>query len=117
MDGSLIPVPREHTLAGFASQAGCDRGVAIESLDAGATLTIRTLHTQYRLVVLDPAERTALVQGGSHFPDAIAAVLQGSTAGRNVVKTGWIGIGLRMELHVGRRRIVTSPVQAVVVEP
>ena len=57
-----------------------------------------------------------LVEGGDRFPEATPVVLQGSSAGGNLVRIGWIGVGLRMELSVGPRRIITSRVSSVTIE-
>jgi hypothetical protein len=117
MDSELIAGLRNHSLASFVLEAGCEDGIAIESVDPGATLIVQTTHSEYRLVVSNSARRAVLVRGGNLFTDATPAVLQGATAGGNLVKTGWIGVGLHMELWVGRRRIITSRVRSVTVEP
>ena len=109
-------VPQHCTLSGFAFEPGCSEGIAVQSLAPGTTLIVGTRNSQYRLIVLNDERRGVLVQGGAFFPDATAAHLQGSSAGGSLVKTGWIGVGLRMELLVGPRRIITSPVRSVTIE-
>jgi hypothetical protein len=47
------------------------------------------------------------------FPTPTEARLEGAIAGGSLVKTGWIGVGLLVELRVGLRRIITSPVRSV----
>ena len=42
--------------------------------------------------------------------------LQGATLGGSVIKSGWIGMGLRLELAVGSKRITTSPVKFLAIE-
>jgi hypothetical protein len=116
MDTDIATIPLTCTLDGFAAEADPEDGLAIDSIEPGVSVIARTRHSTYRLVVLDVARCTVLVQGGNQFPNPMPAVLQGSTAGGNIVKTGWIGVGLHMELWVGRRRIVTSPVTSITLE-
>lgn len=109
-------VPQCCTLSGFASNTGCNEGIAIQSLAPGTTLIMRTRNSRYRLIVLDGDRHGVLVEGGALFPLAMPARLQGASAGGSFVKTGWIGVGLRVELRVGPRRIITSPVRSVTIE-
>jgi len=111
-----VLVPRRCTLSGFASEPGCSEGIAIQSLAPGTRLIVRTRNSQYRLMVLDGGRHSLLVEGGSLFPVAAPARLQGASAGGSFVKTGWIGVGLRVELWVGSDRIVTSAVCSVTIE-
>lgn len=114
--GPVSIVPRCSTVEGFALEAGATDGVAIESLDTGTVVILRTNNSEYRLTVLDEVRRTVLVKGGLVLQEATLACLQGSSAGGSFLKTGWIGLGLRVELTVGCRRIVTSPVRSITVE-
>jgi hypothetical protein len=108
------PVPRALTLSGFVHEAGFRDGIAVRSLPKGTTLTVGTRNSQYRLIVLDDDE--VILRGGTLFPEAVSACLQGASAGGSSVRIGWIEVGLRMELCVGPRRIVTSPVTSITVE-
>lgn len=112
MDNQAIAVPQSRTLPGFAFERGCDDGLAIESLEPGTMLIVQTENSEYRMVVLD--RDRVLVDGGAVFPKPIAAVVQGASAGGSLVKAGWIGVGLRMELFVEPNWIVTSPVRSIV---
>ena len=75
-----------------------------------------TRNSQYRLIVLDAGRYDVTVQGGALFPEATPAHLQGASAGGSLVRTGWIEVGLREELRVGPRRIITSPVRSITIE-
>lgn len=114
MDRDVLTLPQRQTLAGFAEEAHGDEGVAFESIEPGDTVVVRTSHSEYRLIVLNRGERTVLARGGG-LPGETAAVLQGATAGGNLVRTGWIGIGLRLELSHGNRRLITSRVCSIAV--
>jgi hypothetical protein len=90
--------------------------VDIRSLPPGTALIVDTRHSSYRLVKLGGWGGKALVQGGSFFGEETEALVAGSTAGGSSIKIGWIGVGLRLEVLVGRRRFVTSPVRSIEVE-
>jgi hypothetical protein len=113
-EGDIVPgcLPLE----GFAKEGGGPEAVALESLDSGTTLVVSTRNSRYRLVVLDGVDRSVLVEGGSLFPTPTEAHVQGASAGGSLVKTGWIGVGLHLELQVGLRQIITSRVRSVTFE-
>jgi hypothetical protein len=109
-------VPRNRTLDGFALEPGCSQGVALQSLAVGTRLTVNTRNTRYQVVVLDPVARQVTVSGGLTFRKGIQSRLEGATAGGSVLRLGWIGVGLRMELSTDDRRITTSAVRTVTIE-
>ena len=88
-------------------------GVSLADLEPLTTLFVRTANSLYRVIVLPGS--TVLVQGGRLFPESTRAELL--SFGVNVHRVGWIGVGLRMEIHSGKRSIVTSPVRAFTIEP
>jgi len=106
-------VPRLGTIAGFASEAARKPGVALRALVPGTMLVVKTRNSTYRLTVTDEGPYSVLIRGGALFREATPAQLQGATLGGHFVKVGWIGVGLRMELRVGLRRFLTSPVEAI----
>ncbi len=106
-------VPRLGTIAGFASEAARQPGVALRSLVPRTMLVVKTRNSTYRLTVTDEGPYSVLIRGGALFRDATPAQVQGATLGGPFVKVGWIGVGLRMELRVGRRRFLTSRVDAI----
>lgn len=112
--GSTVPTRR--TLDGFALETGCTEGVALQSFEAGTVLNVITRNSTYRVVVVDPVQQRVLVTGGRLFPERTEVRLEGATAGGSVLKIGWIGTGLRVEMLVGRQRITTSCVQSVTIE-
>jgi hypothetical protein len=109
-------VPRYCSLTGFARGVGSGVGVSIRALLPGTSLIVLTRNSRYRIIVLEGGGDRVLVQGGARFPSAAPALLQGATAGGSFLKTGAIEVGLRLELTVGRERIVTSTVRAVEIE-
>lgn len=104
------------TLDDFALDPGCTRGVAIDTLEPGTRVVVGTRHSCYRFVVSDPARRRGTVTGGTLFAEPTEIRIDGATAGGSVIKAGWIGVGLRMELTMGTKRITTSCVKFLAVD-
>jgi hypothetical protein len=86
-------------------------GLELGQLEPLTTLLVWTWNTLYRVVVAEGSD--VLVQGGSHFPEPTPAHVDGASAGGSLLKTGWIGVGLVMELRAKGKRVVTSPVVAI----
>jgi len=108
-------VPRVATLDGFADETADMPGVDLRDVEPLTTIAVRTRNSQYRIIVTRGT--SVVVQGGQFFPDAIAARVDGSGFGGSLLKVGWIGIGLRMEIFAGDQRIITSPVRDISIEP
>lgn len=115
MHPTTVLIPGHATLEGFVQRATAGEGVSLHDLEPLTTLIVRTCNTSYRIIV--SRNSAILVQGGRYFPDTTAAHLDGSSAGGSFLKLAWIGVGMRMELSVGDRRIITSPVRAIATEP
>jgi hypothetical protein len=106
--------PRARTLDGFALETGT--GIDVRSLAHGTTLLVNTKNSHYHVVILNAEHRAVLVKGGNLFRDETEARLTGATSGGSTLKSGWIGVGFRMELAVNGRRVITSPVRSITVE-
>jgi hypothetical protein len=74
-------------------------GVDITKLDPGTKLEVHTQNSLYRIVVLNPDKRKVEIEGGEHIPEAEEAFLMGSTWGGSMIRLGWIGHTMRMEIH------------------
>ena len=90
------------------------QSVRLRQLLPLTTLLVWTRNSLYRVVVTDGCN--IYVQGGTFFPDPTSAHLDGASIGGSLVRVGWIGVGLPMEIRVGARRIVTSPIRAIATE-
>ena len=90
-------------------------GVDLTDLMPLTKLLVWTTHSLYRFVVGVDAD--VYVQGGTFFPDPTFADRVGARLERHWLKVGWIEVGLPMEISVGGRHVVTSPVHAIVAEP
>jgi hypothetical protein len=106
-----ILVPRAATMDGFLAASSASDGLCVRDLEPLTTLHVWTCNSCYRIVISHQA--AIFVQGGRFFPEATEARLEGSSAGGTLLKVGWIGVGLRMEIWAQGQRIVTSPVQSI----
>jgi hypothetical protein len=91
-------------------------GVSLTTLEACDTIHVRTRNSDYEIFLLDPKFGRALLRGGECFTEPVDATVSGSTFGGCMLKAGWLGVGLRMEIYVNGQRTVTSPVQSLRVE-
>lgn len=101
----------------FAGRSDLADGVALQTLDPGTILTLQTHNSTYRLVVLDGARQRVLVTGGFHFPRRTEARVEGATADDSAVKTGWIGLSLKLAFRIDSARVTTSPIQSIDISP
>jgi hypothetical protein len=108
-----VTITNEHTLDNFALQVGARDGIDIHHLEPGTTLVVHTRHSMYRLTVVDGREEQVLIHGGRLFNEPTAARLCGATAGGSALKTGWVGLGLQLELSVSGVPVRTSLVRSI----
>ena len=94
-----------HTSANAIRLAACDQF---------ETIVVNTRRSVYEIIILDGKSGAVLVRGGSDFPEFRRATFVGSTTDGRAVKVNTIDVGLRMELHIGRGSVITSPVAAIV---
>ena len=114
VDVHLIASAR--TLDGFPFQLRDGDGVDVRKLAPGTVVAVRTQHSRYHLVVVEPETGHVLISGGDWFPVPTEVQLVGATGGGSMLKPGWIGVGLKVELRHMNQRITTSLVDAVTVE-
>lgn len=97
----------------IAGTGAASEGVNLADLEPLTTLLVRTANTLYRVVVV--RGMSVLIKGGRSFPEIRNGDLL--SFGTHGFRFGWIGVGLRMEIHSGGRCVVTSPVREVSIEP
>lgn len=85
----------------------------IEDLKPFDTILLRTHNTDYRILLLDPTTGRALVEGGDYILEPNEALLQGSAVAGDALKPGTICVGCRLEMWLGPRVFLTSPVKTV----
>lgn len=108
-------VTRAATLTGFTAAVATTHGVHLRELAPMTTLHVQTRNSQYRIII--STSDAVLVEGGQFFPCLTPAHVSGASVGGSFLKVGWIGVGLRMEILVDGRRIVTSPVLDISAAP
>ena len=111
-DATLIP--RGATLDGFVTDLAHAPGIYLRNVEPLTTIVVRTDNSCYRILIAH--DTTALVRGGAFFPDPTPARIDGSSVGGTLLKVGWIGIGLKMEIVANDRRIITSPVRSIAID-
>jgi hypothetical protein len=92
-------------------------GIQINTCLPLEPIFVRTRNSAYEVIVMCGDTGDVLIRGGGLLPQFQRARLTGGTAGGSVLKMLGIYVGLRMELHVDGRRIVTSSVQAISRQP
>ena len=107
-------IRREATLDGFVNDLADAPGIALREVEPLTTIVVRTHNSCYRILITH--DTTAIVRGGAFFPEPTPARIDGCGFGGTLLKVGWIGVGLRMEIFSNGRRIVTSPVRDVTLE-
>lgn len=112
----MCAIPRYCSLEEFTEISPLLEGVSLMTLEACDTIHVRTRNSAYEIFLLDPNSGRALVRGGEYFAEPEEATVSGSSFGGCMLKMGWLGVGLRMEIYVNGQRTVTSPVQSLRVE-
>src|SRR5688572_14339020 len=108
--GEGTVVAHGSTLDGFVA-AATGIGVALGSVEPLTSLVVETRNTRYHIIVRRSDE--IVIQGGSFFPDPTPAHFEGASLGSSLLRLGWIGLGLRMEIRANGQRIVTTPVRRI----
>jgi len=108
--------PRAHSAA-FLPPDSEVAGIDLRSLLPGTELHVDTRNSHYRIQMLHGNECNAVVKGGRYFFQEAEARIDGATIAGHVVKAGWICLGFCLELSVHGKRIVTSRVRSISVEP
>ena len=108
---------REAVTSDATLESAAGPGLMLDGLEPGTRVVVATRHSAYRFVMIDGAQKRATVTGGKIFQESTEVRIEGATAGAEVIRPGWIIVGLRMELSIGLKRITTSSVQSVSLDP
>ena len=109
-------IPQYCTLEGVTEISPTLDGIMLMTLEACDMIKAVTRNSVYEIFLLEPKSGRALVRGGERFADPIEATVIGSTFGGCMIKLGWLGVGLRMEIYENGHRTVTTPIQSLRVE-
>ena len=91
-------------------------GLAISTRQPFDVVHVQTNHSNYRFLLIDPATGRSLVEGGKYFSEPTEAIILGSSTRNAAFRSGWVGIGSRLELWAADRLVSTSAVASVQVE-
>lgn len=114
-EGQPHTIPRYCSLDGFAELSAVD-GIALRAMSPFDTIHAKTRNSEYYIFLIAPEIGKALIQGGRFFAEPAEVTVSGSTFGGCMLKMGWLGVGLRIEICFNGQRIVTSPVQSIYLE-
>lgn len=106
-------IPLICTLEEMSERTAGIEGVTLEALEPYVTIRVQTHNSDYEIFLLDPKTGRALVRGGRYLQEPVEAIVNGSTLGGCMLKIGWLGVGLQMEIYVNGCQLVTTPVQAL----
>jgi hypothetical protein len=109
----MYTIPRFCTLDGAASIGLKLEGVTLRTLGACDTIYARTNNHEYEIFLLDPDSGRALVKGGKYLAEPTEATVVGSTFGGCMLKVGWLGVGLRMEILTDGQYLMTTPLESL----
>lgn len=85
-------------------------GFSIFSSVPGTRINVYTQNSLYDITVIDSAKKEILIKGtGRYFNKPTRAFLSGSTYGGSVIKMGWIGLDMNMEVFAEGRSVTMSP--------
>jgi hypothetical protein len=89
-------------------QSEIEGGVRLDDLGQGAVLEVETQNHWYTIV--NRGQGRVLISGHPHYcPNLVPVRIEGSTWGGSMLKVGFIGRGMYLELqHPTYRRLVTS---------
>jgi hypothetical protein len=71
-------------------------GVDLNKLAIGTKIEAQTLSTLYKIEILPNGK--AIVEGGRYFPEPKETYIGGSTWGGSMLKLGWLGLGMHIEI-------------------
>ncbi len=91
-------------------------GIDVRRLPEGTVLVVDTHNSRYRIVMTGRGSQ-ATIRGGPYFQEETDVRIEGSALAGSLLKVGWIAVGLFMEVTSDDKRVVTSRVRSIVVEP
>ena len=99
-----------------AESAHADHSAAdIRQLAAGTEVIVDTLHTKYRLLIVDGPAGRVWMQGGRMFQETTEAWIEGTRTEDQELLNGVIRVGLGFDFIVWHQRGRTAPVQSFVI--
>lgn len=88
----------------------------LETLHPFDTILVRTVNTDYRILLLDPKTGRALIEGGQYLTEPREGLVTGSKLHGTLFKPGSIVVGYHLEMWVDEKILSTSLVQSISIE-
>ena len=103
------------TGAGAAEDPGSESAEELElsKLKKFDTIVLQTQNSEYRMLLLDPSAARCLIEGGEYLMEPSEALVRGAGIPGEFFKDGSICAGSRLELWIGERVFITSPVKTI----
>lgn len=98
-------------------QSDKDGGYFLENIENGVLVKKATRNSLYILTRIAGEKGQVAITGGQHIPRPRVGYLHGSTYGGSMIKVGWIGKGMHLEVAlVGGGILTTSAIQEISLE-
>jgi len=82
-------------------------GIDTRKLEPNTKVIVETKNSVYEIEVLDD-KGNVLIQGGQFFPEPTKAYFNGSTWGGSMIKVGWVGYKMHMEVITRDNTVLTT---------
>jgi RNA polymerase-binding transcription factor DksA len=87
--------------------------LTLETLQPFDTILVRTLKSDYRILLLDPKTGRALVEGGQYLTEPRESLISGSNLHDSPFKPGSIAVGYHLVMWADEKIVNTSRVQSI----
>jgi hypothetical protein len=85
-------------------QYDANDGIDVHRLKAGTIIIANTRNSKYKIIKGFKDVYDVTIQGGKHFAEPTEAHFAGSTYGGSMMKIGWIGYGMHMEVYIPSKK-------------
>lgn len=100
-------------------EVNLDAGIDVSKLEEGTKVIVETKKSIYEITIVKDSQIKIiggiLPNGEFRFPTPVDAIFAGSSKGL-IVKQGWIGKGMKLEIIIDDKALVTSAVKTAEIE-
>ncbi len=109
--------PLDPTLVAQIEQSERDGGIFMKDIPEDTLTYVHTRNTLYTLAIIDGEIGKIAMEGGKHFPLPEICYLRGSTFGGSMLKIGWVGKEMCLEVIRAKGGILTTSfIRAITIE-
>ncbi len=73
-----------------------------------AIVEVHTQNSIYTIAIIDLEKGEVAMQGGKYLPEPELCYFRGSTFGGSMIKVGWVGVGMHLEVNSSRAGLLTT---------